>query len=137
MSAGEDLLRVGGPLPAAIGRCADLYHDVRELRLSMEKEAAQVLAREREIREHIINSLSKGDDTGAAGMRYRAQIVTNRKFTISDWGIFTSWIRKHDRFDLVQKRLADVAVKDTYEQEARVLPGLATLLVPDVSITKI
>lgn len=136
-----DFLQQGAPLPASIGRCADLYRDVRELRLLMEKEAEAVKARETEIKEHLINSLSKGADTGAAGLRYRAQIVTKDSVRVSEeqggWGIVYSWIRKNDRFDMLHKRLNEKAVKEWMEVEQRVLPGTEVIQVKDVSVTKI
>ena len=70
-----DMLAVGSPLPKSIGLCADLYSDVRALRLMMEKEVEAVQARETEVKNFIIDNLSKSDDTGAAGKRFRAQIV--------------------------------------------------------------
>lgn len=141
-----DMLQKGAPLPVSMGRCADLYHDVRELRLAMEKEVEAIKARESEIQEHIINNLSKGDDTGAAGLRYRAQVTTKRKpilagvseiYPQGGWGILCSWIRKNDRFDMLQKRLSDKAVMDWQEQENRILPGIEMMNVPSLSITKI
>ncbi len=132
-----DNLSVGAPVPSSIGACADLYHDIRTLRLSMDSKVREVKARETEIREHIIDTLSKAEDTGAAGQRYRAQIVTKVKYNVLDWGIVTAWIRKNDRFDMLQKRLSDVAVKDWVEANERILPGTERLTVPDVSITKI
>jgi len=135
----RDIMKVGSPLPTSMGRCADLYHDIRDLRLAMENEVKEIKARENEIKEHLINNLTKGEDTGAAGLRYRAQIVTKRKPILSPdgWGPFTSWIRKNDRFDMLQKRLSDKAVMDFQEEEGRLLPGLEIMNVPDVSITKI
>lgn len=133
-------LEPGAPLPESIGRCADLYKEVRDIRLAMDKEVERVKAREAEIREHIIANLSKSQDTGAAGLKYRAQIVMKRipKFAEANgWGVFVSWVRKNDRFDLLQKRLSEKAVMDVIEQEGRVLPGLELINVPDVSITKI
>lgn len=138
MTDQPDILEVGSPMPQSIGRCADLYNDVRQLRLTMDKEVEKIKARETEIREHIINNLSKSQDTGAAGLRYRAQIVTKVAYKLADWGVFTSWVRKNDRFDMLQKRVSDTAVKDYAEQnEGKVLPGLEKINVPDVSITKI
>lgn len=135
----RDIMKVGSPLPTSMGRCADLYHDIRDLRLAMENEVKEIKARESEIKEHLINNLTKGEDTGAAGLRYRAQIVTKRKPILSPdgWGAFTSWIRKNNRFDMLQKRLSDKAVMDFQEEEGRTLPGLEIMNVPDVSITKI
>ena len=133
----SNYLKLGGPMPQSIGRCADLLHDVRDLRLGMEKEVEEVKRREAEVREHIINNLSASADTGAAGLRYRAQIVKKEKRNIADWGVLTSWIRKNDRFDMLQKRLSDTAARDFAEVEGREIPGTEKILVPEVSITKI
>lgn len=127
----------GAPLPKALGRCADLYHEVRSVRLAMEKEVEAVKARESEIKEHIIANLSKSDDTGAAGLRYRAQIITKTKFVVKEWPVLFSWIRKHDRFDMLQKRISDTAVADFVEEEKRLLPGTERVQVPELSVTKI
>lgn len=132
----DNNLEVGAPLPQSIGRCADLYHEVRDLRLAMQKETEAVEAREKEIKQHIIDNLSKSDDTGAAGLKYRAQIVMKVSPKIADWGVFTSWIRKNDRFDLLHKRVNDAGIKEIWaEREA--VPGIEKVNVPDVSITKV
>lgn len=127
----------GAELPASIGRCADLYAEVRALRLAMEKETEEVKARESEIREHIIGNLSKSDDTGAAGLRYRAQIVMKRKFNVVSWPDFWAYVLKTRRTDLIQKRLAEKAVADFVEGEGALVPGTEAINVPDVSITKV
>lgn len=130
-------LEKGAPLPTSIGACADLLHDVRAVRLAMQHEVEAVQARENEIREHIINNLGTSQDTGAAGQRYRAQIVIKQVFHVTDWGILHSWIRKNDRFDLLQKRLNMKPAEDWYAEEKRTLPGTELVLSKDVSITKI
>ena len=142
-----NMLEKGAPLPASIGRCADFYKAVQTLRLQMEKEAEAVKARETEIKEHIIATLSKSQDTGAAGLKFRAQIVMKDVVRVATtdasgepfdgWGSLFSWIRKHDRFDMLQKRLADKAVKDWMGENGRALPGTEVIHIPDVSITKI
>ncbi len=133
----NQMYEVGAPLPSSIGRCADLYAEVRETRLAMDKEVAIVKKRESEIREHIISNLSKSEDTGASGLKYRAQIVLKRTYKVSEWGILYSWIRKNDRFDMLQKRLSEAAVGDFVDQEGRPLPGTEVVQVPEVSIKKI
>lgn len=134
-----DILKPGGPMPQSMGRCADLYHDVRDLRLAMEKEVAEVKTRENEVQEHLINNLTKGDDTGAAGLRYRAQVVTKTKYRLlsEGWDGFTSWMNKHGRFDMVQRRLNEKAVADYVEETGQVLPYWEKVNVPTVSVTKI
>lgn len=129
-------LEVGAPLPKSMGRCADLYNDVRQLRLAMDKEVEAVKARESEIREYIISNLSKSADTGAAGLRYRAQIVMKDSPRATDWQALWAYIAKNNRFDLLQKRLGEKAVMDTLADNVRI-PGVEVVHVPDVSITKI
>jgi|DEB19_MinimDraft_3_1074340.scaffolds.fasta_scaffold44088_2 hypothetical protein len=128
---------LGAPLPTSIGRCADLLNEVRTLRLEMEKEVEPIKKRESEIREYIIANLSKSDDTGAAGLKYRAQIVVKDVVKVSDWVALHSWIRENGRFDMLQKRISETAAKDWFEQEKRPLPGTEIVKVPEVSLTKI
>lgn len=134
--ASVNVLQVSGALPKSIGRRADLLHDVRELRLAMEKEAEAVKARETEIQESIINELSRGSDTGASGLRYRVQVNTEPKPQIADWKELTGYILEHDRFDLLQKRLGEKAVTDLWDAGEKI-PGVAKVNVPKLSLTKI
>jgi hypothetical protein len=129
--------KAGAPLPASVGLMADEYHDVRALRLAMEKEVEAVKARETELKEAMLDTLSASDDTGASGARYRAQVVKKRKAQVADWGALTAWIRKNDRFDMLQRRLSDKAALDFEEAEGRAVPGVEMLYVKDLSITKI
>jgi hypothetical protein len=129
-------LQEGAPLPPSIGLCADLYAEVRELRLAMQKHVDNVKRREAEIREHIINNLSKSDDTGAAGKRYRAQIVTKDVPTLRDWDAFTAFVARANRWDLLHKRVADKPVRDLWEEGEQV-PGIEAFKTVDVSITRI
>lgn len=129
-------------MPDSIGRCADLYHDVRELRLSMEKEVAEIKARETEIENHIIAKLSVGQDTGAAGLKFRAQVVSKRKpkLAADGWETFFTWVNKHGYLNMIQKRIGDVAVSEWIEDplnENRVPPGLEMINLKSLSVTKI
>lgn len=123
-------------VPESIGRCADLYSDVRGLRLAMEKEVEDVKAFETKVKQHIIDNLSKSDDTGAAGLKYRAQIVLKPTPRVADWPTFHDYIQKSGRFDLLQKRVSDTAVKAMWEENDAV-PGVERFNAVDVSITKI
>lgn len=134
-----DPLLKGAPVPKSLGRCADLYHDVRELRLLMEKECEAIKARETEIQEHIIANLPKGD-TGASGLKYRAQVKSETKPQVSDekggWQAVGAYIAKNNRWDLLQKRLGEKAIQDLWDDGVDV-PGVAKVHVPKLSITKI
>lgn len=134
-----EIFKVGAALPASIGRCADLYHDVREMRLAMEKEVEEVKARETEIQEHIIGMLSVGEDTGAAGLRYRAQVVVKRKPRLADWPIFWTWIRKNDYLGMVQRRINEKALEEWLADnpDRGAAPGTEMVQVKSLSVTKI
>jgi hypothetical protein len=135
-----DNLTKGAPLPKSIGLRADLYSDIRAVRLAMEKEVAAVKEREAEVRESIIEDLSKSDDTGAAGKRYRAQIVTKIVPKVAEgadgWPKLWAFIAKNNRFDLLQKRVGEKAVADMWEA-GEMVPGIEKMRIPEVSITKI
>lgn len=124
------------PMPKSIGQCADLYSEVRALRLAMEKEVEEVKACESSVKQHIIDNLSKSDDTGAAGLKYRAQIVLKPTPRVADWPSFHGYVQKTGRFDLMQKRVSDTAVKDMWEA-GEAVPGVERFNAVDVSITKI
>jgi hypothetical protein len=129
-------------VPASYGRCADLYKDVQALRLAMEAEAEEVKAFENRLKAHMIDGLSKSDDTGAAGLKYRVQIVTKavpRVQTEDDangWAKLHAYIQKTGRFDLLQKRLGEKAVKDMWAA-GEIVPGVEKFNAHDLSITKI
>lgn len=148
----SDLTKVGGPMPVNLGRCVDLYHDVRSLRLSMEKEVNEMKVREAEIKLHLINTLSKQDDKGAVGLRYMARRVTKEAFNFakaqtdemeaevegtSGWQLFTAWVRQTNNFHFLQKRLGEGAVKEYYDQTKQLPPGVNKIDVPDLSVTKV
>lgn len=135
--AQQDILTVGAPLPATLGGCADLLHDVSELRIAMNKQVEAIKAREAEIEEHLIATFdeTKGN-TGASGQRYRAELMVESKVKINDWGVFTSYVRKNDLFTLLQKRLSEKAVEEQMTAENRLLPGLEKFRHKWISVTK-
>lgn len=134
----------GAPIPPNMGAVADEYAQTRQFRLAMEKIVEPVKQRESELREHMIRNLEKtrdqGGDTGAAGRLYRVQIKDKETPKVNDWNKFWAFIAANNRFDLLQKRPSDKAIMDTLENapgENFAIPGVETILVPDVSVTKV
>lgn len=130
----------GAPIPPNMGAVADEYALTRKFRLAMEKIVEPVKQRESELREHMIRNLEKtrdqGGDTGAAGRLYRVQIKDKETPKVSDWAAFHQFIAVNNRFDLLQKRTSDKAIMDMVEAD-QLPPGIETVLVPDVSVTKV
>jgi len=129
-------LTLGAPMPKTVGRCADAFHEVRELRLAMKKEVDVIEAREREIKQYILDNLSASDDTGASGKYYRAQITRQEEPTVTDWEELLDYVVEEDRFDLLQKSISRGAVKEM-QAAGETIPGVGKITVKKVSITKI
>lgn len=129
-------LKVGAPLPKSLGACADAYHEVRSLRLAMEKEVDPIQAREAEIKAHIIDNLSVKEDTGAAGQHHRAQIKIEEQPTVEDWELLYDFVVEEDRFDLIGKSLGMKAAKEMHAAGEKI-PGVGKITVKKLSITKI
>jgi hypothetical protein len=125
----------GAPIPDEIGARADLLHEVREVRKMMQKETDEVKARETEIETSIINDLPKSSK-GVAGLRYFVKVVPERRPQVTDWPAFHAYVIDNARTDLLQKRLSDRAVMDMYEA-GELPPGLDTVLIPKISLTKV
>ncbi len=134
----DDRFIVGNALPSALGAAADLYHEVREIRLAMQKEVDAVEAREKEIKGYIIdNGSTREGETGWSGLRYRAQIVPKDNVKVADWPTFYTWIMANERLDLLEKRLAKTAASDYVEATKAYPPGTEKFIYKDLSVTKI
>lgn len=128
-------------LPKSLGACADLYKDLRDQRLLVDKLAAEWKAQETAVQEHIINNLSKTKEGGAVGQRYKAIITEGSTYKINDEKKFYDYVKKNGAFDLLQRRLNDKAVADRVDALKGVaakkgLPGLELFKFPKLSVTK-
>lgn len=130
----------GSAIPDSMGAVADEYALTRNFRLAMEKVVEPVKERESELRDHMIRNLEKsrdeGKDTGAAGRLYRVQIKDKEVPKVNNWQDFWDFIAVNKRFDLLQKRTSDKAIMDMVEAD-QMPPGVETVLIPDVSVTKV
>lgn len=120
--------------PKSLGACADLLYQMRETRLAADKEAAALKSEENRLKEHIINTLPK-DSGGAVGKTHKVIIVTKTKQQVKDWDKFWAYVGKNKAWDLLQKRIADVAVQARID-DGKKLPGVEAFTVVDVSLTK-
>lgn len=133
-----DKFRKGSEVPSTIGALADEYADVRQRRLDLDKEAAAVKEREMEIHNYILSALAESTDTGASGKHHRVQLVMKERFNAADWPTLHKHIQQTGMFELLQKRLADTAVKEYREVNNGVLPdGVQAVEVPTLSFSKV
>lgn len=126
-----------------LGTCVDGYKELNELRLLMQKEVDAIEAHEKAYRRHIVDNLAKSNTAGVFGLRYKATIKMKRAFQVDTqapdggWERVWQYIYDTGRTDLIQKRLNDKALGDMYEAKEALPPGVLTLQVPEISVTKV
>ena len=127
--------------PKTLAQCADLMYTTRERRYALQKEVDELARQENILREHLINTLPKGDATGTTGKVANATIKSKEVYAAKDWDAIWTYIFANHKKNpgvtaLVQKRLGEGAAKEL--AEAGKLPkGIEMVLVPTVSLTKV
>lgn len=123
-------------LPKSLPAAVDLYYQLREKRLEMDKAAAEVKKQESYVREHLIQTVPKSNMTGLAGKLCRVTVVTKEKFKVGDWQKFYAYLVKTKRFDLMQKRISDTAVAEMVDNGVKI-PGVEKESYVDLSVNKV
>ena len=130
------------PSKLTLGQCVDAYKELNAVRLLMQKETEAVEAVEKAFKQHLIDNLSKQDEKGVFGLKYKAQHKTKRIPRVDNDNDRDGWRELHEHiyntgdFGLLQKRLNDKAVMDQIEAGVAI-PGVTTMLVSEISVTKI
>lgn len=122
--------------PKTLGACADKYYELRQKRLDAQKVVDKIQEEESALREHLINTLPKSEATGTAGKKARVTVVTSQVPQVKDWDAFYKYVKKNGAFDLMQRRLADSAVKERWESGKKV-PGVESFTVVKLSVNKV
>lgn len=122
------------PLPRTLGACADRLGQLQERRRAMERDIADIKAEEKRISDHLIAELPKADAMGIAGKTKRATVRTKDVPTVQDWSALHAYVRKKNEFSLLQRRVADAAVRERWEAGKK-LPGIEPYRVVLVRLT--
>ena len=120
--------------PDTLGACADLLYQVYHERLKAQKEVDKIQKQETEIKDYIISRLTK-ENSGAMGLIACVERKTDTIPTIEDWDAFYKYVKRNNRFDMLQKRLANKAIEEVWESGKKV-PGVKTFEKVSLSITK-
>lgn len=123
-------------MPKTIGACADLLYATRQKRLALQKDVEKLEAEESELREHIIQTLPKSEASGVAGKVARVSVGKKEVPTVKDWDAFYRYVKKTGAFELLQRRVTEVAVKERWEAGEQV-PGVEKFHAVTVSINKL
>jgi hypothetical protein len=109
---------------------ARAYVKIRDARAektrAYEKEDAELKAKQTKIGNVMLAFLSEhGIDSAAteAGTFYRQEELTP---TGSDWGAFYAWVREHDAFDALERRIKKTFIRQYMDDhEGTIPPGVS------------
>jgi len=118
-----------------LGSAIDALYALREMRLGYERKAKELKAEETEARNTILATLEESGLKKASGQNATCGIKTSTIPIVTDWDEVFTYIKEHDRFDLVQKRISVLAWRETYENEG-LIPGTEAVEDVDISLTK-
>lgn len=119
-----------------ISKLVDELYKTRENRYKLQREAAKLEEREKEIRNELIVSLPKFGATGVAGDVARAQLESKTFKKIEDWTKFCAFVAKKKAWDLLQRRVNDAAVQARWDAKT-VVPGITPEHVTVISLHKV
>lgn len=103
------------------------HEEIRTLRLSLEKEEAQ-------IENQLLVNL-RDQVVGVGGSTAFAEVVKKRKLIATSWPMIYGFIRQHDAFDLLHRRLTDTAVTNRLNDGVHI-PGIEITEVPTLVFTR-
>lgn len=123
-------------LPTNPGDLADRYHELRERRLAIDRLAAEAKALETSCYEALKVALNKAGLTSAGGKHHCATLVSKRVANVKDWEAFYGYIKKHNAFELLQRRPSMKAIEERWDAKKEI-PGVAAEVITELSITKL
>ncbi len=123
-------------IPKNLGACADQLFKTRQKRLELQKAVDELAAEESALKEHLINTLPLSEASGVSGKLARVTINVKEIAQVKDWEAFYKYVKRTGRFDLMQRRVADAAIKEFWENGKEV-PGVDRFGAKTVSINKV
>lgn len=123
-------------IPKTLGACIDLLYTTREKRLALESEAADVKSNETKIKDHLIATFGKSEMEGARGKVASVSIGSRLVPAVKDWDEVYKYVKKKGAWDLLQKRMSDVAFRERLEAGEEI-PGVESFNAVTVSCTKL
>jgi len=123
-------------LPKTVAACADRLYACRLERAQAQKVVDALAKEEAAIKEHLINTLPKGEASGTMGKVAKAYVYTKDVPQVKDWPKLYAYIVKTKSWDLLQRRLAEGAVNERLADKKKV-PGVEIFRAVTVSCTKL
>ena len=125
-------------IPKRIGLAVDLYYRTRATRLALKKVLEELQEQETRLSAHFIETAPSSQSTGFAGKLARVSVENKPVLRVLDWEKLYSYVKRHNAFEMLQRRLSDKAVRERLEAAGkRGLPGIGEDTVPVVRMNKL
>lgn len=123
----------------SVGVQIDALFDLREELRALEARKKQINALIEERKQILLVALdANGDLQGARGRRASASIKESVVPTMEDWIRLTAFIRRFDKFELLEKRVSAPAFRELAAQRRdKTVPGLVPFTKRDISLVKV
>ena len=119
----------------SLGDLIDDLYTKRATRLTAQKEVDKAKAIETTAKDALIKALQDIGIQKGTGLIATASLKTVRVPVITDWDQIYKYVRENDRFDLLHKRLSEVAWRDSLELD-QLVPGTEPSNEVELSLTK-
>jgi len=139
----------GWKAPKTLAAGADLLWQLQAQRTVAQKIADEIEAKEKAVKNWLIDNLPKSDANGISGKLCRVTIVKKEVPRAEDWSLVYSGIvaeyQKHAKkkdglqdgaFSLLQRRLGEAAVKEVWEA-GKAIQGVGKFTATTLSINKV
>lgn len=120
----------------SLAEMADRFYTLREERLAAQKLVDKMQKEETELKDQLIDSISKSDATGVSGQLVQVTVVTKPQPQVVDWDALYAYISRRKAWDLLQRRLSPPAVQARWE-DGKEVPGVGTFDVVSLSVHKL
>jgi hypothetical protein len=121
--------------PAKIGEAVDLFYTRRAERLAAQKVVDALKVEESALADHIINSFTKQEISGARGELATGAISESKVPAVKDFDKTLAWIVKKKFWHLLSRSVSTEGVRELWNNGVEV-PGIESFTVKKLSAKK-
>jgi hypothetical protein len=118
------------------GEVVDQLFKTREDRLDLDRQSNELKEKERELKDWLLDNLSKQELTRLAGKLGQVSLKKSAVGTIEDLPAFQEFVKKHDAFDLYQRRLNLEACRLRWDA-GKEIGGVKRDVIVDLTVSKV
>lgn len=123
------------PKDETLGELADSLWELRHDRLELQRRAEEMKQGEAELSEKILALLKDLGLKKATGTKATVSASVRTVVDVQDWDKVYAYIKKNNRFDLLQKRPSVMAFNEVWDN-GKSIPGTEPLPTPILSLRK-